>query len=290
MRRRLFLTGTAAAAASLLARARAAAPSVPKRIVSLAPSVTEALFALGLGDRVVGITSYCRYPPEAEGIARIGGYLTPSYEALAAARADLVIVLPEHAELVPKLEALGVDILHLDHRSIGGILDGLRAMAARCPLAAADAVVSELESGLARIERAIAGRTRPRTLIVFGRQGDRSGFRSVIGGGRGGIHDDLVSRAGGVNVLGDSTVPYPTLSAEGLLRLDPDAVVECAPNRGDAAALRDEWDALSALRAVRTRRVSVFTQACLSVPGPRLVRLVGALACGLHPDADWSAS
>jgi iron complex transport system substrate-binding protein len=290
MRRRRFLTGTAAVAALLLARrSRAVTPS--RRIVSLAPSITESLFALGLGERLVGITSYCKYPPEVEGIPRIGGYLTPSYEALAAARPDLVIVLPEHAELVPKLEALGVEILRLDHRSVVGILDGLRATGARCGAdAASQALVSELQRGLDGIERALAGRARPRTLIVLGRQGDRSGFRSVIGGGRGGLHDDLVARAGGVNVLQDSVVAYPTLSAEGLLHLDPDAVLECAPNRGDADALRGEWDVLSVLRAVRTGRVRVFTQPCLSVPGPRLVRLVEEMARALHPAASWSLS
>lgn len=286
MRRRTFLCGSAALALALPGRAAAS----PKRIVSLAPSVTEALFALGLGDRVVGVTSYCRYPPEAADRPRIGGYLTPSYEALAAARPDLVVVLPEHDDVVPKLEALGLPVLRLDHRSVAGILDGLVTMAARCGTDTDGPLVSGLQAGLTRIEGAVAARARPRTLVVLGRQGDRTTFRSVIGGGRGGLHHDLVARAGGTNVLAETAVAYPTLSAEGLMRLDPDAVIECAPLRGDPETLRGEWNALPSLRAVRTGRVAVFTQACLSVPGPRLVRLLEDMAKALHPDAPWSPS
>lgn len=290
MHRRVLLQRTLGLSLLLLREARGAAAAMPKRIVSLAPSITESLFALGLGERVVGITSYCRYPPEVEGIARIGGYLTPSYEALAAARPDLVIVLPEHADIIPRLDALGLDVLPLDHRTLDGIVGGLQLIARRCGSAAADALVPALASGLARIEGVVGDRPRPRTLIVLGRQGDRSGFRSVLGGGAGGLHHDLVVRAGGLNVLVDSAVSYPSISAEGLLRLDPDAILECAPGRGAADALRGEWSALPALRAVRTGRVTVFTEACLSVPGPRLVRLVGEMARALHPDAPWSTT
>lgn len=268
----------------------AAAPRVPRRLVSLAPSITEAVFALGLGDRLVGVTSYCRYPPEAERLPRIGGYLTPSYEALVAARADLVIALPEHDALRPQLDALGVEVLHVDHRRVAGIVDGLRAIAARCGADNAEPLLAELHERLARAERTVQGRRPPRTLAALGIKGDRAGFRSVLGGGAGSLHDDLVARAGGASVLADSPVPYPSLSAEGLLRLDPDVILAFAPGRGDPAQLLEEWSGLSLLRAVRARRVHVFTEPFLSVPGPRLVRHVEALARALHPEAPGSAS
>src|SRR5688500_13562145 len=92
-------------------RAGSAIPAegaAPQRIVSLAPSITEALFAVSLGTRVVGVTRYCRFPPEAQSIAQVGGYMNPSYEALASLRPDLVPVLPEHEDIQPHLRALGV--------------------------------------------------------------------------------------------------------------------------------------------------------------------------------------
>src|SRR5438552_2712994 len=95
----------------------------PQRIVSLAPSITELLFALGLGDRLVGVTTYCRYPPAALRIARIGGYLTPSYEALAAARADLAILLPEHDDVRRRVEEIGIPTLRVNHNTLQGILE-----------------------------------------------------------------------------------------------------------------------------------------------------------------------
>lgn len=108
------------------------ASAQPQRIVSLAPSVTEVLFAVGLGPRVVAVTSYCRYPPAALRLPKIGGYLTPSYEALVSAAPDLAVVLSEHADIEPKLAMLRVPVLRLDHRSIEGVLAGIDAVGRRC--------------------------------------------------------------------------------------------------------------------------------------------------------------
>lgn len=264
------------------------ASRAPMRIVSLAPSVTELLFALGLGDRVVGVTSYCRYPPEVIRIPKIGGYLTPSYEALASLRPDLAILLPEHDEVRGRVEALGIQVLRLDQTSVAGILGSATATGERCGATRqAASLRAELQTQLDQIAHTIAGRSRPRVVICMGRNADPNGFRSMSAAGPGGIYDDLIARAGGTNAIGPGPILHPSLSAEALLRIDPDAIVEFAPGSGPPERLQAGWRSLSSLRAVRTGRVYIFTQDFLTIPGPRLIRFVGELARALHPDAAW---
>jgi iron complex transport system substrate-binding protein len=258
------------------------AQPTPARIVSLAPSVTEVLFELGLGPRVAGVTSYCRYPAAARALPKVGGYLTPSYEALVALRPDLAVVLPEHADIEPRLAALRIPVLRLDHRTVDGIVRGIALLGDRCGVqGAASALVHELRQRLAHVRDETSRAPRPRVLLCFGRTED---FRRVYGSAPGTIYDDLVSYAGGLNALPAGGASYPTLSLEAVMRLDPDVIVEFAPGRQDPEALVREWDVLGSLRAVKTGRVHVFTGDFLSVPGPRLVRFVESLARAIHPE------
>jgi iron complex transport system substrate-binding protein len=262
--------------------APADAQSLPQRIVSLAPSVTEVLFEAGLGPRVVGVTSYCRFPREVLRLPKVGGYLTPSYEALVALGPDLVITLPEQVDLEPKLAALRIPILKVDHRTLDGIVRSIVAVGDRCGASAsAKRAADALRQELAATAQTAAGRPRPRVLICFGRSED---FRRLYAAAPGTVHHDLIAHAGGLNVLTSSVVSYPTLSAEGVIRLDPDVIIELSPGGADAAALRREWDVLDTVRAVKTGRVYVFTGEFLSVPGPRFARFAATIARAIRGD------
>jgi iron complex transport system substrate-binding protein len=269
-------------AAALLLISRVASPqSGPPRIVSLAPSVTEVLFEAGLGPRVVGVTSYCRFPDAALTLPKVGGYLTPSYEALTALGPDLVVVLPEHTDVEPRLAALKLPVLRVDHRDFDGIIRSIGTLGERAGSGAhATQAADALRGHLARVRMIGRGRARPRVLILFGRADD---FRRLYAAAPGTVHDDLLTHAGGENVLTSRAVPYPTLSAEGLMRLDPDVIVEFAPGGSDAGMLRQQWNVLQSLRAVKTGRVYVFTHDFLSVPGPRFVRFAETIARTLYP-------
>lgn len=270
------------AMAVLVCAATSSAQSpVPQRIVSLAPSITEVLFEAGLGPRVVGVTSYCRFPREALALPKVGGYLSPSYEALIALRPDLVVTLPEHADIEPHLAALGIPTLRVDHRSVEGIVRSMVALGERCGAQlAAEQAADALRQQLADVQGVAAGRLGPRVLICFGRTED---FSRLYAAAPGTVYDDLVREAGGRNALAPGAVSYPTLSLEGLFRLDPDVIIEFAANQVDAAALRRQWDALGSLRAVTAGRVHVFTDDFLSVPGPRFVRFTETIAHVLFP-------
>jgi iron complex transport system substrate-binding protein len=253
----------------------ATAQDAPRRIVSLAPSVTEVLFEAGAGPRVVGVTSYCRFPREVFALPKVGGYLTPSYEALVALRPDLVVTLAEHADVEPRIRTLGIPILRVDHRSLDGIVLSIEQVGERCNLTTSSKPAADaLRRTLAAARRLVVG-ARPRVLICFGRADD---FRRLTAAAPGTIHDDLITHAGGANVLTSRAVPYPTLSAEGVLRLDPDVVIEFSSSGTDATALRRQWNRLDSLRAVRNGRVYVFTGEFLSVPGPRFARFTETIA------------
>jgi iron complex transport system substrate-binding protein len=269
--KRLLLLALVCASAST-----ATAQSGPQRIVSLAPSVTEALFEAGLGGRVVGVTSHCRFPREVLDLPKVGGYLTPSYEALLALQPDLVVTLPEQADIEPKLAALRIPILRVDHRSLEGIIKSIALLGERCGAeAAANRAAETLRQDLARARRLVTERSRPRVLICFGRTED---FRRLYAAAPGTVHDDLITQTGGQNVLTSRAVSYPTLSVEGVMRLDPDVIIEFAPDGKDAAALRRQWSGLDSVRAVKNARVYVFTGEFLSVPGPRFARFAETIA------------
>ena len=258
-----------------LAWTAAGAQGIPRRIVSLAPSATEVLFEAGAGSRVVGVTSYCAFPREALALPKVGGYLTPSYEALLALQPDLVVTLAEHADIEPKIRALGIPVLRLDHDSLEGIVRSIEQVGERCGTAErAKPAADALRRTLAGARRAAAG-THTRVLICFGRAED---FRRLIAAAPGTIHDDLITQAGGVNVLTSAAVAYPTLSAEGVMRLDPDVIIEFSPRSTDPVSRRRQWSRLDSVRAVKNGRVYVFTGEFLSVPGPRFARVAETIA------------
>jgi iron complex transport system substrate-binding protein len=255
------------------------------RIVSLAPSITESLFELGLGDRTVGVTRYCLYPPEARTKPQIGGYYDPNFEAVAALRPDLVITLTEHADVRSELGKLGLSTLTVDHTTVEGILRSFLQIgrACACPEKAA-ALHDRLSSRLRKVAERTSGRPPPRVLISVGRMsGDASTGRMTVCG-RKGFFDELIVLAGGRNAF-ERDIDFPALSAEGVLELHPDVIVDLWPDLKEKGlspdAVRQEWKKIPGLAA----RVSVIGEDYAMIPGPRIVLLLEDLVRALHPEA-----
>jgi iron complex transport system substrate-binding protein len=266
---------------------------VPQRIVSLAPSVTETLFALGLGDRVVGVTRFCSYPPEARSRAKVGGYFDPSYEAMAALRPDLVIMLSEQEETIKFLDALGIPNMTVNHRNVAGIMNSITAIGAAAGAEArARELNAELRAKVERIKGQTAGRARPRVLVSVGRDLGTGGLKEVFISGGDGFYNDLIAMAGGVNVYAGKTISYPTVSAETILRLDPEVIIEIAPRLQETglepAAVIREWETVPQVAAVRDHRVYVFGQDYTGLPGPRFTRALEDFARVIHPEVELS--
>jgi len=261
----------------------------PRRIVSMAPSVTESLFALGLGDRVVGVTRFCDYPAPARRLPKVGGYLDPSYEAIVSLRPDLVVLMQSHGDVERRLHGLGIATLRTDQERLDGVLASIRLIAERCGVPdRGRRLVGDISARLARVLAAVADRRPVRTLVSVGRPAARGAVTSVWAAGPGTFYSDALRIAGGVNVVEAVGVTYPEIGREGMLALDPDVVVEVLPGTGAAAVapatVLDEWAAFGALPAVASGRVEVLAGDAYVRPGPRIVELVEAMAATLHPE------
>lgn len=290
-------------AAALLAAAAAAVyvptvlrfPGAPRpeesgcvRIVSLSPNLTEILFELGLGARVVGVTRFCDYPPGAARLPRVGGFFDASIEAIVFLAPDLVVLLPAHERVRDALEEVGIGCLEVGNETIGDILASISLIGARCGVSEnAAAMRAELERRLVAVRELTAGVESPAVLVVVSRD-YLAAPAGVWAAGRGTFYDELLEAAGGRNVLVSGAPAYPQLSREGLLRLDPDVIIEIvadADKRGlSPDGIAGDWRALARLRAVAAGRVIVITRDHAAVPGPRFVQLLDEFVAALHPD------
>lgn len=290
-RRRIATLAAALALALACAPiARAGDPSPPKRIVSMAPSITETLFALGLGDCVVGVTAYCDYPPEAKNIAKVGGRMDPSYEQIVALQPDLVVLLDSHTDAAEQLRRVHVETLSVPHQTITDIHTAILRIGKACGAQqGATALVEKMKRSHARIEKAIGNRKRPRVLISIGRDTASGNLAGLFAAGRHSFYDEVIEAAGGVNAYADETVAYPQLSPESIIQLAPDVVIDLASfvksREASVEEIADDWDALPTVPAVRNGRVHVIVGTYALRPGPRYVRFLEELAALLHPEA-----
>jgi iron complex transport system substrate-binding protein len=267
------------------------APESYRRIVSLAPSITEILFSLGMGDRVAGVTRYCDYPPEALTKTRIGGYYDPNYEAILLLKPDLIVMLAEHEGPREYLAELGFDILVVDHKSISGIFRSIETIGRACgALQKAESITKDIEVRMERIRKKTEGLPSPRVLVSIGRNMGSGTLKDVYISGREGFYDEMIGRIGGVNAY-DGGVAFPVVSGEGIIQMNPDVIIDMVPDLEDHGwnpeMIRREWDAVSQVDAVKNRRVYVFGEDYVAVPGPRFIFIMEKMARAMYPDMDW---
>ena len=255
-------------------RPTAPAPTV-RRVVSLAPSSTEILYALGAGALLVGVDQFSDWPPAAHALPRVGGELAPSVERILALKPDLVLLATSAntRQLGGELERLGVRVvLSRADRLDDVFADIARIGAAVGRATAAAALVAGLRARLAAVAARVASAARPKTLVVVW-----TDPLSVAGGHS--FVDEAIVAAGGDDVAADSPQPYPQYSVERLLARAPEVIVvgsrDGAPSLAPLEAL--------ALPAVRLRRLHRLDADLLFRPGPRLVDGIEALSRILHP-------
>lgn len=263
-------------------------PSIPRRIVSLVPATTEMLFAMGAGERVIGVGSYDRFPPDVETRTKLGGLVDPNIEVLFTLRPDLVIAYDTQTDLRARLARAAIPTFPYVHRGLPDITDTIRALGARVGSKdAADALASGIEHRLETIHARVSGRPRPSTLLVMGREA--GSLRQIVAsGGYGFLHDMLVA-AGGADAVGDIVRENVQVSTEMLLERGPDVIIELHYGSEFSRAQLDQertvWNRLPAVPAVRTGRVYLLEGNDLVVPGPRVADAVERFARVLHPDA-----
>jgi len=249
----------------------------PKRIVSLAPANTEIVNALGLFDRLVGVTTYDDYPVEVKKIAKVGDFTAPNLEAVAAAKPDVVLVTGGvQADVLSKLEALGAKVVVVDPKNVEGVFAAIGSVSRVLGVTAkGDEVVSGMKGDLADIEERVASEKPKRAFIEVG-------WNPLFTAGKGTLLDDLIARAGGVNVV---TKPdYIAYSVEQLLKDQPDVYLGTHSSLGDPLAVESR-PGYAGLKAVEAGSIYALDDNLVSRPGPRVVEGVREIAKVLHPDA-----
>ena len=260
----------------------------PRRIVSLVPALTEMLFALGAGPRVVAVSSYDEFPPEVKSLPRVGALLDPDMERILALRPDLVVIYGSQTDLQSQFARAGIRVFNYRHAGLSGVFNTLKELGTAVGRSGdADRLAREIRERLDAIQARVRGRPRPRTLLVFER--DPASLRGVyVSGGVGFLHD-MLEIAGGVNVFADMARESVQPSVETMLARAPDVILEVrvkgllAP--ADVAEAKRVWGALASVPAVQHGRIQILHGDHLVVPGPRVVQGTEAFARALHPDA-----
>jgi len=257
-------------------------PQPVNRIVSLAPSLTETIYALGLQDHLVGDTVYCDYPADAQKKTKVGDTINPSLEQIAVLHPDLVLVTKglNHLETVQGLENLGISSYATDPHSVNEISSSTRKLAdiLGAPEAGAS-VAAEMERHLADLQKRLAASPSKRVLFVVWHQ-------PLISVGKHTFIADALRLAGAISIV-DSEQDWPHVSLEEVARLQPDFLVfaashsESVPSTVEALAILPSW---GMLEAVNNRRYAVISDA-VNRPAPRIISAIEDLARQLHPDA-----
>ena len=274
----------------LLLAATAVCAVPPARIVSTAPGFTETVFALGAGDRLAAVSTYCHYPAVVETLPRVGDYLNPNVEAIARLRPDLVLVHAEQKQILAQLNGLGLRTLALRNTNLEETLRSVREIGAAIGLTEKGiAVERDMRARLAAIEKRHAGKPPRSLLFIVGRTPAR--LDGMIAVGRGSFLNDLIRAAGGRNVLSDSPVTYPKISLEAVLRLAPDAIVDMGDMAATTGVTEEHkrsvvrlWETQPGIRAVSQKKVFAVAADIFVVPGPRVVEAAEAFAAMLYGD------
>ncbi len=268
-----------------------------QRIISFAPAITEILFALGLGDRVVGVSNFCRYPPEVQYLPKAGGLLDPNLEAIVRLRPDCVIVYANHKSVLDLLERMKIPALVASGDTLPEILLTIRLLGKTFNRQQqADKLATDMENRLEQLRKALpAGHPIPTVMVIVWRERGQGTLKNITVAGNDQYYSEMVTIAGGKLLPNKPQMEYPTLGAEGILQLNPDLIIEIAPEL-DAKSIeqfeqtRKDWSLLPELTAVKKQQIFLITDDYAAIPGPRSILLAEKIAATLAPFVDNNQS
>jgi len=272
----------------LVALLSAAQARLPTRIVSTSPSITETLFALGLGDRVVGVSSYCWFPADVATLPKVGTFLKPDVEVIARLRPDLVFVHAGPSATASQLKQLGISTAIVDRGSLTSVFSTIRQIGDAAGVTdRAESLVRTITQRLDRVKQSVADRPAKKVLVIVGRTPGT--LTDIIGVGPGSYLHDIATLAGGTNVLASTRMEYPKISMETVISLAPDIIVdvgemgespESSERRG--AVTRALWQRETLVKAARDGHVHAVNDQAFVVPGPRIADVAETMAKWFH--------
>jgi iron complex transport system substrate-binding protein len=248
------------------------------RVISLAPAITETLFALGAGEMVVGVTRYCNYPVAAKELPKIGDFASADLESIVRLKPDLVIATTDGnpRETVEKLKSLDINVLTVGGTGFEDILNSTRAIGKAIGREdAARELADRLQEEWNLIGKRYEGREGPSVLLLVG-------VEPLVAAGEGSIGDELIEQAGGRNVFSDSGKAYVTTNHESIISLAPDIIMQSAMGSETDEQVRKDWSRWSSVPAVKNGKVYVMNQDLLNRPGPRIVEALRHVEKTMH--------
>jgi iron complex transport system substrate-binding protein len=256
----------------------------PKRIVSLAPSITEIVYFLGLGERLVGVTRFSYFPEQARQKPNVGAYTDINLEKVLTLDPDLVIATADgnKREDIGMLNEAGVPVYVVNPRRVHQILEAIERIGGICGIAhRARDRVSSLRARVERVKEAVRGADRPLVLLVINAKPLMSVNRSTT-------HHDIIELAGGRNLAADQPITYPRLNLEEVIRRRPEVIIISSMERsGEHEKIRREWFRWTAIPAVQNRRVYVINSDLIDRAAPRIVKGLEEMAKIIHPEIAW---
>lgn len=253
----------------------------PQRIISLAPNVTEILFALSLGDKVVGVTSYCDFPQDARSKEKIGDTLNPDLERIVALKPDLVVITTasQLEKLTSSLDQLGIPVYVTNPRTLREVVASIRVLGEVTGARdRARETANEMERRIRVVEDRVKELSRPSVFYVLQ-------TAPLITAGRNTFINDLIILAGGQSISGDETVDYPQYSRESVISRAPKIIIAPSGHGTELVKGEDLRRDFAATPAIRNNRIVWVDPDLVDRPGPRIVAGLEQLAQGLHPES-----
>jgi iron complex transport system substrate-binding protein len=256
-------------------------PFPPKRIVSLAPNITEILFSLGLDEEIVGVSIHCNFPGKAKSRVQVGSYISLDFEKITSLKPDLIIATGagNTRDMVDRLEKIGFKTYTIFPKNFDDILQSIghlgqvvnREKEAR-------GIVEGMRKRKQRVIGLTQGLPRPKVFIQIG-------DAPIVTVGKGSFADDLIRLAGGENIAGKEKEVYPRFGMEEILKRSPEVIVISSMNpKGDYQKILQEWSRWKTLPAVKNGRIHLVDSDLLDRPSPRIIDGLEEIARVLHPE------
>jgi len=256
----------------------------PKRIISLAPSITEILYFIGLGDRLVGVTMFSYYPEEAKKKPKVGPYSEINIERVISLNPDLVIGTADGNNRgdVEMLEEAGIPVYIVNPRNIDQVLHSIEKIGEVCGVnIRTKRLASNLKQRVMVIKEKLKMAERPLVLLVIN-------MKPIISVGRGTMHNDLIKLSGGRNMIESQTIPYPKINMEEIIKKRPDVIIISSMERGgEFDKAKRAWIRWSTLPAVQKGDVYLIDSDLIDRASPRIIQGLEEMAKLIHPEIRW---
>ncbi len=258
-----------------------AASPIPQRVISMSPHFTEIIYDIGAQDQLIGVTDFCKFPPEAQKKTKVGGFFNPNFETIVSLRPDLVLLVPFYGQTIQSFKKLGIPVLVQNNSSLQDIFDTYDRLGKTlgCEVRAR-AAKQKLQARLDRVRKHAGARKPVTILFVVGHNVGE--LQRIYAAGDHCFVGEIIALSGGRNVLTGTAIAFPLVSKEQLIKRDPDVIVDSMPSdeaTGDTIAkAKEAWATLPSLKAVRENHIYFLKQDEFLIPGPTMVGLAEYLS------------